>query len=172
MRRRKFCTDQLRRLRDEILTPDKDRIKAEKNRLLQRVHELNIDAGRLRDYKAEIRSKELTTGHGRPLQIQPPLISATVKRFDKAKGYGFVSTPQGDSRALLPERELWDDGERIEVSVPVDQPGGVSAGGRPYRGDDRRQQCSGQLSGKHVGYARDLQSSKPTGALLAFVIGE
>ena len=88
---------QLQHLRDDILIPDKDRIRDEKNRLLRRVHELNMEAGRLRDLKARIRVRELPARTSTHYALPAPSVLATVKWFNPAEGYGFVSTPHGDA---------------------------------------------------------------------------
>jgi len=84
--------DDMHRLRDEILIPDKDRVKAQKNRLLADVRRLNQRTAELRDLRQS------------RLAIEAPPTLATVKWYNPEKGYGFVTTPMGD--AYLPARVL------------------------------------------------------------------
>lgn len=90
--------DDMHRLRDEYLIPDKDRVKAEKNRLLEQVRVLNRRAGQLR----EVRSQRL--------QIEAPLIEGRVKFFDAQRGFGFIATQLGDAylhrKLVIPGRAL------------------------------------------------------------------
>jgi cold shock CspA family protein len=71
--------DSLHQLRDRYLVPDKDRVKAEKDRLLADVRRLNMKTAQLRDIKA---------GHYQALESS--MTRATVKWFNSAKGYGFL----------------------------------------------------------------------------------
>jgi cold shock CspA family protein len=70
--------DSLHQLRDLYLVPDKDRVKAEKNRLLAEVRRLNMKTAQLRDIKADHHA------------LESSMIQATVKWFNSVSGYGFL----------------------------------------------------------------------------------
>jgi cold shock CspA family protein len=75
--------DGLHRLRDVYLIPDKDRVKAEKNRLLAEVRRLNVRTAQL---------KQIRTQHQ---ALESPRNQATVKWFDPVRGFGFLVLPDG-----------------------------------------------------------------------------
>lgn len=77
--------EDMHRLRDEILIPDKDRVKAQKNHLLAEVRRLNMRTAGLRDIRRQ------------RLAIEAPPTRATVKWYSPEKGYGFVTTSMGDA---------------------------------------------------------------------------
>ena len=90
--------DSLHQMRDLYLVPDKNRVKAEKNRLLAEVRQLNIKTAQLRETKAERRA-----------ELQPPRVQATVKRFDRTRGFGFLTLADG--------RELYVNAQQVRAGT-------------------------------------------------------
>jgi cold shock protein len=90
----------LHKLRDDILIPDKDKVKAQRDHLLQEVHVLNQQTAELRDLKNRLRENFLlenwTTG--------------IVKWFDQQKGFGFISQQNGESDIYFNKNQLMNIG--------------------------------------------------------------
>lgn len=90
--------DSLHRLRDQFLVPDKDRVKAEKNRLLAEVRRLNSATAQLREIKAD---------HRRALPAVR--VPASVKWFDLSRGFGFLLLNDG--------RELYVSARQVSAGL-------------------------------------------------------
>jgi cold shock CspA family protein len=94
----------LHQLRDVHLVPDKDRVKRQRDLLQAEVTRLNMRTGELRDYRDRlIRTTEMTAGYSRREvsgsggrhQIASGTVKAIVKWFDVARGFGFLTLPDG-----------------------------------------------------------------------------
>ncbi len=111
----------LHRLRDQHLVPEKDRIKADKKRLLAELRRLNRQTAEL---------KALRTAQA---EIESPLVPCAVKWFDSNKGYGFLLCQQGDVYLHLgnvPDQLVLVPGMSLLCRVRVRRDGRLFVAGR------------------------------------------
>jgi len=122
----------LHKLRDEILIPDKDRVKADRNRLLSEVQRLNKQTAMLRDmirdrcgsqgvdwYNSRMertRIRQLNRERAKqglsplPLPAEKPRLESkvrgTVKWYDRNRGYGFIALDNGGPDVYVNRKNL------------------------------------------------------------------
>lgn len=94
----------LHRLRDEILIPDKNRVKAQRDTLLQEVHKLNRQTADLRELKKRFSNTK---------QIES-WAYGIVKWYDSHKGFGFISQ-------LNSEQEIYFNKKQVTSSITLNQ---------------------------------------------------
>lgn len=101
----------LHQLRDTYLIPDKDRVKAERDRLLSEVRRLNKRTAEFRD----IRNQH---SHGRALiigrmrsELPAARERATVKFFNPTRGFGFLT--------LTDRREIYFNSGNVVQGTPL-----------------------------------------------------
>ncbi|MDM8541993.1 cold shock domain-containing protein [Desulfococcaceae bacterium HSG9] len=81
----------LHKLRDEILTPDKDKVKNQKNMLLSEVKKLNMQTSEIKILKNEIKKNDKKIRALEKSNYFEQCYEGKVKFFDANKGFGFIS---------------------------------------------------------------------------------
>ncbi len=90
----------LQKLRDQILIPDKDKVKAQRDRLSSEVKKLNKQTAEIRNLKEiiRIRNKEV-----RELESY---VNGVVKWYEQNRGFGFISYNFGNSEIYFNEKQI------------------------------------------------------------------
>jgi len=94
--------DGLIELRDDILIPDKDTVKEQRNSLLRKVKELNKQTAQLRELKNGLRSEE-RQNRTKTRQIR---CHGSVKFYDRKKHFGFIKTDSCNSDVYVNVKQL------------------------------------------------------------------
>ena len=94
--------DGLHELRDDVLIPDKDIVKEQRDSLLRKVRELNKQTAQLRDLKANLRSKQRQ--HRKSIKQERCI--GSVIFYDKKKQFGFIKTDSCDSDVYVNRKQL------------------------------------------------------------------
>lgn len=87
-------------LRDDILIPDKDTVKEQRNSLLQKVQSLNKQTAMLRDMKEEIRLEEKET------KKKKRRATGVVKFYNSEKQFGFIKSDSSERDVYVNVKQL------------------------------------------------------------------
>lgn len=94
--------DGLYELRDDVLIPDKDIVKEQRDSLLRKVRKLNKQTAQLRDLKADLRSEQRQ--HRK--SIKKERCMGNVKFYDQKKQFGFIKTDSCDNDVYVNGKQL------------------------------------------------------------------
>lgn len=127
----------LLKLRNEILVPDKNTVKADKDRIYQEVVRLNQQTAELRDmiknrcgikgarWYADLMDRTERRRLGLPIQQPQPRIESkirgVVKFYDSKKGFGFITASNGTDvhvgQSNLKNTSMLNQGDQVEFYI-------------------------------------------------------
>lgn len=93
----------LQKLRDQILIPDKDKVKTQRDRLSSEVKKLNKQTAELRDLKEIIRKQNKEIKEYNHLESY---VNGVVKWYDQNRGFGFISYNLGKSEIYFNQKQI------------------------------------------------------------------
>jgi len=96
----------LHKLRDEILIPDKNKVKTQRDNLLAEVRRLNKQTAELRDLKKTIRDKNSFIREQEKILNIQKYHSGVIKIYKETEGFGFISPNNGGSDIYLNKKHI------------------------------------------------------------------